>query len=187
MSLTVVGAGDAHGGVVGIEVGRSRISRRMANMRRWIWIVILIFSGISCKPKSAPVLTDLQTVQGDWELAGFKTDPTATGKFNFKDDYTFSGTMGSAKSKPGSMKPYSSELSGKFALSRTTVVGENILFVDLTISMLDGKPAPAGSGMRFSYDPKQNVLTDLLMIYFARPGEVKRVKEELERQKRPRG
>ena len=158
-------------------------------MKICLLIPILMLTMVSCQTKSKPVApkTDLEMVQGEWALAGFKTDPTATGKLTLNADKTFTGKMGSAKSKPGSKEPYSTDLAGKFALTRESVGGEKVLFVNLKITTMDGKPAPTDCGMRLSYDPKGNVLTDLLMVFFARPNEVNRVKEKLESAKRSRG
>ena len=151
-------------------------------MKRLLLIPVLLLTTVSCQTKTTPIAakTDKEMVQGEWVLAGFKTDPTATGNLTLNADNTFTGKIGSAKSK----KPFNDSFSGTFVLSRTNMTGQNLLFIDLQITTLSGKPAASGMGMRFSYDPGNNILTDLLMMCYARPSEVNKVKKLLEDSRR---
>ncbi len=153
-------------------------------MKPSLWITLFLVSTISCQNK--PIAkTDMELVQGNWVLAGFKTDPTAKGTLTFNSNSTFTGTVDSEKAKAAGTQSKENTIAGTFSLSREAVTDENILFVNLVI--IDPKK-PAGSGTRMgkrlSYNPNQNVLTDLLMVYYARPEELEKVKQMLEDSRR---
>lgn len=155
-------------------------------MKICLLILILMLTTVSCQTKPLPAApkTDMEMVQGEWVLARFKTDPTAKGTLSLKPDSTFTGIMDSEKAKAAGKQPKDNTFSGKFALSRRSMDGESILFIDFTITTLSRKPAGSGMGLRLSYDPKNNILADLLMMCYARPSEVNKVKKLLEDSRR---
>jgi hypothetical protein len=150
-------------------------------MKAYLLLPVLLITTVSCKTKPKPIApkTDMETVQGKWVLAGFKTDPTAKGTLTLKPDSTFSAIMDSEKARSEGKQPKDNTFSGKFSLSRNAGPDGSTLFLDFSISTFSGKPAGAGMGFRLSYDPKHNVLTDLLIMYYARPEELEKVKAAL--------
>jgi hypothetical protein len=150
-------------------------------MKVCLLLPVLLLTTVSCQTKPKPVVpkTDLETVQGVWVLAGFKTDPTAKGTLTLKPDSTFFARMDSEKARVAGKQPKDNSFSGKFSLSRNSGVDGSTLFVDFSITTFSGKPAGPRMGFRLSYDQKHNVLTDLLMMYYARPEEVEKVKAAL--------
>lgn len=135
------------------------------------------------KHESAPASSDMDMVKGDWVLAFMKSSPSQTGSLSLNVDHTFTGKFLSKEMGQSGQKLYK-PYSGTFALSHSLVSNQDMLFVDFKITMLDGKMAPAGSGMRLAYDKKNDMLNDLLTLAYCRPGKESKVKAMIEGKKK---